>query len=102
MAERVARAAEDKGITTSDVIRDALKMFLGVDVEDVDDERVLQVLAERAARGNTAAARELLRHRRWEIDRRRLVDEPAESGVIADLLRRRDERRAAVRFAELD
>jgi hypothetical protein len=104
LAERLEKAAADRGLTVSDILRIALEEHFAVGPAEIDDERVLQVLAERASRGNVAAARELLRHRRWEAERRRDDREHGRPDALDALrARRRGRLNGGVDpFAELD
>jgi predicted transcriptional regulator len=89
LAERLRQAARERRGTPSDVVREALASNLdGAGPSEMSTDDVLRALEARAGRGEVGAARELLRHRRWEQDRRRPrgVPWPAEEDSPLDRL----------------
>jgi predicted transcriptional regulator len=66
---RLRQAAAERGISSSDLAREAIEESVQQAPHDADMDDILTVLRRRAAAGNLTAAREVLRHERWAMER---------------------------------
>lgn len=81
---RLRQASAERGLTDSEMAREALAAFLDAGPTEATEEDVLDVLRRKALVGNVPAARELLRHERWMAEHHHELDDPV-AAAFAEL-----------------